>query len=118
MKLRSVAKAWSNNPVDTPPRGLTGLVVSVVGSKAWGEGGLSTVVTPTVEACIGGELEGGELSRPFFFFFGTGLNGVPDEAPPAVSIPSQTIQQRKTVVTVNPLKVTSILALLGTLANI
>ena len=113
MKLRSVAKARSNNPVETSPRGLTGLVVSVVGSKAWGEGGLSTVVTPTAGVCIDGELEGGELSRPFFFFFfATGLNGIPGESPPAVSMPSQTIQQRKTVVTVNPLKVTTISACL------
>ena len=118
MKLRSVAKARSNNPVDTPPRGPIGLVVSVVGSGAWGEGGLSTVVTPTAEVCVGGELEGGELSQPFFFFFATSLNGIPGASPPAVSMPSQTIQQRKTVVTVNPLKVTSILAPSGTLANI
>ena len=110
MKLRSVAKARSNNPVDTSPVGLTGLVVSVGGSKAWGEGGLSTVVTHTAGVCVGGELEGGKLSQPFFFFFATGLNGMPGGVPPAVSMPSQTIQQRKTVVTVNPLKVTSISA--------
>ena len=93
MKLRSVAKARSNNPVDTPPRGLSGLAVSVFGSKAWGEGRLSAVATPTAGVCVGGESEGGELSRPFFFFFGTGLNGILGVSPPAVSIPSQTIQQ-------------------------
>ena len=114
MKLQSVAEARSNNLVETFPRGLTGLVTSVAGSRSWGEGGLSTVVTPTAGAWFGGELEGGELSRPFFFFFATGLNGMSGELPPVVSMPSQTIQQRKTVVTVNPLKVTSISAWLGT----
>ena len=114
MKLWSVAKARSNNLVEAFPRGLTGLVALVVGPGSWGEGGLSTVVTPTAGACVGGELEGGELSRPFFFFFATGLNGISGEFPPAVSMPSQTIQQRKTVVTVNPLKVTLISAWLET----
>ena len=66
-KLWSVAKARSNNPVGTSVRGLTGLVVSAGGSKAWGEGGLSTVVTPMAGVCVGGELEGSELTRPFFF---------------------------------------------------
>ena len=81
---------------------------------AWREDGLSTVVTPTAGVCVGGKLEGGELSRPFFFFIATGLNGISGEFPPAVSMPSQTIQQRKTVVTVNPLKATSISACLET----
>ena len=74
------------------------------------EGGLSTVVTPTGVVSMCGEADGSELFRPFFFFFGTGLNGISGELPLAVSIPSETIQQCATVVTVNPIKVTTILA--------
>ena len=109
VKLQSVAKGWSNNLGGTLPKGLTGLITLDGGPKTQGEGGLSTLVTPTVRCFVSGESEGGELRWPFFFFT-TGLNGMSGELPPAVSMSSQTIQQCTTVVTVNPLKVTPILA--------
>ena len=68
VKLLSDEKEWSNNPGASVPVGLAGLVTSGRCSATWGEGGLSTVVTHTVAALVGGELEGGDLERPFIFF--------------------------------------------------
>ena len=81
-------KGWSNNPGGTIPNGRAGLVASDGCPKAWGEGGLSTVVTPVAKGFVGGELEGGEPRQPFFFFFGTGLNGMSGESTPAASLSS------------------------------
>ena len=86
MKLLSDEKGWLNNLGGMVLKGLAGLVASGGCPTTGGEGGLSTIMTPTVEGFVSGELEGGELRRPFFFFFGTGLNGMSGKLPLAVSM--------------------------------
>ena len=56
--------------------------------KGWSNNLGGTAFMPIVEGSVGGELEGGELCRPFFFFFETGLNGMSSELLPAVSMSS------------------------------